>query len=232
MALHHLISSQFPRDYLGLVGFSETARVLTAAATPGGVVGLRVRHQHAPRVHARPPAARPPDRQQADHHDHRRRADRPHHAERRRVLQLPAGARDGRGDVARGRAVHARGDPHQHVRARRHELRSRRSSRTDRDQPWTGVLHDATRRSATTCWSTSSSTNDSSHAVAAPAESRSRVADAITDGEGIVWESSGSPLRRRRRTSPRESCSPLREMPPCGHRDVVCENHIHVITRL
>ncbi len=34
MALHHLISSQFPRDYLGLVGFSETARIITAAQLP------------------------------------------------------------------------------------------------------------------------------------------------------------------------------------------------------
>ena len=34
MALHSLISSQFPRDYLGLVGFSETARVLTAQQLP------------------------------------------------------------------------------------------------------------------------------------------------------------------------------------------------------
>ncbi|MGH9133231.1 MAG: hypothetical protein ACRDZZ_04785, partial [Ilumatobacteraceae bacterium] len=31
---HSLISSQFPRDYLGLVGFSETARVLTAQQLP------------------------------------------------------------------------------------------------------------------------------------------------------------------------------------------------------
>jgi uncharacterized protein with von Willebrand factor type A (vWA) domain len=34
MALHSLISSQFPRDYLGIVGFSETARVLTAQQLP------------------------------------------------------------------------------------------------------------------------------------------------------------------------------------------------------
>ena len=34
MALHSLISSQFPRDYLGIVGFSETARVLTAEQLP------------------------------------------------------------------------------------------------------------------------------------------------------------------------------------------------------
>ena len=34
MALHHLISTQFPRDYLGLVGFSETARVVSADELP------------------------------------------------------------------------------------------------------------------------------------------------------------------------------------------------------
>lgn len=34
MALHHLISTQFPRDYLGLVGFSETARVITPEQLP------------------------------------------------------------------------------------------------------------------------------------------------------------------------------------------------------
>ena len=34
MALHSLISTQFPRDYLGIVGFSETARVLTAEQLP------------------------------------------------------------------------------------------------------------------------------------------------------------------------------------------------------
>jgi uncharacterized protein with von Willebrand factor type A (vWA) domain len=34
MALHSLISSQFPRDYLGIVGFSETARTLKAEQLP------------------------------------------------------------------------------------------------------------------------------------------------------------------------------------------------------
>jgi uncharacterized protein with von Willebrand factor type A (vWA) domain len=34
MALHSLITSQFPRDYMGIVGFSETARVLTAEQLP------------------------------------------------------------------------------------------------------------------------------------------------------------------------------------------------------
>jgi uncharacterized protein with von Willebrand factor type A (vWA) domain len=34
MALHSLIRMQYPRDYLGLVGFSETARILEAAQLP------------------------------------------------------------------------------------------------------------------------------------------------------------------------------------------------------
>lgn len=34
MALHSLISMQYPRDYLGIVGFSEVARVLTAEQLP------------------------------------------------------------------------------------------------------------------------------------------------------------------------------------------------------
>ena len=63
MALHSLISSQFPRDYLGLVGFSETARILTAAAAARGVswdfvYGTNMQHGFT----ARPPAAGPADR--------------------------------------------------------------------------------------------------------------------------------------------------------------------------
>ena len=34
MALHSLISSQFPRDYLGIVGFSEVARIIQPAQLP------------------------------------------------------------------------------------------------------------------------------------------------------------------------------------------------------
>jgi len=34
MALHSLISMQYPRDFLGIVGFSETARILTAEQLP------------------------------------------------------------------------------------------------------------------------------------------------------------------------------------------------------
>jgi uncharacterized protein with von Willebrand factor type A (vWA) domain len=35
MALHSLISSQFPRDYLGIVGFSEVAREIRPQDLPG-----------------------------------------------------------------------------------------------------------------------------------------------------------------------------------------------------
>ena len=73
-----------------------------ARPAPRGLLGLRVRHQHAARVPAESPDAGPPVRHQADHHDHRRRADRPQPAQRRGVLQLPAGAGDRRGHHARG----------------------------------------------------------------------------------------------------------------------------------
>ncbi len=66
MALHSLISTQYPRDYLGLVGFSEVARELKARAAARGLVGLRLRHQHAARLPALAagcwPASRAPSR--------------------------------------------------------------------------------------------------------------------------------------------------------------------------
>ena len=54
---------------------------------------------------------------------------------RRRLLQLPAGAGDGRGDVARSGALHTRGHPHQHLRARRHERADGVHRDDDADQP-------------------------------------------------------------------------------------------------
>ena len=79
MALHSLISSQFPRDYLGLVGFSEVARIIEPHELPevswDFVYGTNMQHgfQLARQLLARRV------RHQADHHDHRRRAHRPHH---------------------------------------------------------------------------------------------------------------------------------------------------------
>ena len=94
-----------------------------AGAAARGVVGLRLRHQHAARVPAEPPDARPPDRHQADHHDHRRRAHRPLRAGHGpAVLQLPAGAGDDRRHPARGRPLHEGRHPDQHLHARRHAV--------------------------------------------------------------------------------------------------------------
>jgi hypothetical protein len=120
MALHSLISSQFPRDYLGLVGFSEVARVLTAEQLPevswDFVYGTNMQHGFT----AEPQAAGPPDRHQADHHDHRRRADRPHHRPTAsRSSTTRRCARPSRPPCARWCAAPG-GHPHQHVHARRH----------------------------------------------------------------------------------------------------------------
>ena len=106
MALHSLISTQFPRDFLGIVGLQRDRPRAQGRAAARGVVGLRLRHQHAARLPAQPPHAGPADRHQADHHDHRRRAHRPPHPRRSRaVLQLPAGAGDGRRHPAGGRCA-------------------------------------------------------------------------------------------------------------------------------
>ncbi len=143
MALHSLISSQFPRDFLGIVGVQRGGPRAEARAAARGVVGLRLRHQHAARLRAQPPAAGPPDRHQADHHDHRRRAHRPHRARRPGVLQLPARARDGRGHAAGGGALHARRHPHQHLHARRQQLPQGLRREADADEPRPGLLHHA-----------------------------------------------------------------------------------------
>ena len=79
MALHSLISTQFPRDYLGIVGFSEVARELKPEQLPevswDFVYGTNMQHGF---LLSRRMLARQ-TRHEADHHDHRRRADRPHH---------------------------------------------------------------------------------------------------------------------------------------------------------
>jgi uncharacterized protein with von Willebrand factor type A (vWA) domain len=54
MALHSLISMQFPRDYLGLVGLQRGGRGDPPAGPARGLVGLRLRHQHAARVPDQP----------------------------------------------------------------------------------------------------------------------------------------------------------------------------------
>ena len=60
LALHTLIAQRFPRDYLGLVGFSEVARRDRARGPADGQLGLRLRHQPAARPDAGPQDAGPP----------------------------------------------------------------------------------------------------------------------------------------------------------------------------
>src|SRR5499426_3971081 len=77
------------------------------------------RHQHASRLSALAPAPGAAEgRQQADHHDHRRRADRPHDGRRQTRFPVPADARDVRGDAEGSPALHARGHHDQHLHAR------------------------------------------------------------------------------------------------------------------
>ena len=143
MALHSLISSQFPRDYLGIVGFSEMARVLTAAQLPevswDFVYGTNMQHGFllARQLLARQTGTKQiimiTDGEPTAHIT----------PTRRRVLQLPAGARDHRGHAARGRALHAGRHPHQHVHARRQQLPQAVRREAHADQPRPGVLHHA-----------------------------------------------------------------------------------------
>ena len=59
MALHALITSQFPRDYFGLVCVRPRRPRGEARAAARDELGLRVGHQHAARAAAGPQAARP-----------------------------------------------------------------------------------------------------------------------------------------------------------------------------
>ena len=105
MALHSLITSQFPRDYFGLVSFGRVRARGEAGAPARDVVGLRVGHQHAARDAAGAAAPVTPERHEADHHDHRRRADRPHRGWRG-VLPVPAVTDHDRRDAQGSDAVH------------------------------------------------------------------------------------------------------------------------------
>ena len=72
MALQTLISSKFPRDYLGIVGFSEVAREIRPDELPTAmwdyVYGTNLQHAPGPG----PAHAGPSARDQADHRGDRR----------------------------------------------------------------------------------------------------------------------------------------------------------------
>ena len=121
MALHSLITSQFPATTWASSGSARRPASSPRRSFPR----CRGTSSTAPTCSTGscwPDTARQAERHQADHHDHRRRTDRAHHQQRRCVLQLPAGARDHRGHVARGRALHQGQHPHQHLHARRQQL--------------------------------------------------------------------------------------------------------------
>ena len=82
MALHSLISTQFPRDYLGIVGFSEVARIIKPARSCPRSRGTSSTARTCSTGSCWPASCWPAERHEADHHDHRRRADRPHHRRR------------------------------------------------------------------------------------------------------------------------------------------------------
>ena len=158
MALHSLISSRFPRDYLGIVGFSEVARALTARPAPRGLLGLRVRHQHAARVPAGSPDAGPPVGHQADHHDHRRRADRPHHLPNGEVyFNYPPVRETVEATMREVATLHEGEHPHQHLHARPERAPEGVRRAPDPASTRAGPSSPPPRPSATTCWSTSSS---------------------------------------------------------------------------
>ena len=104
IALHTLISTQFPRDFLGLVGFSEVAREIKAEELPevswDFVYGTNM--QHGLLLGRRMLAHRPGTKQIIMITDGEPTAHLvPEPGRRlRRLLQLPAGARDGAGHAA------------------------------------------------------------------------------------------------------------------------------------
>ena len=143
MALHSLITSQFPRDYLGIVGFSETARVLTAEQLPevswDFVYGTNMQHGFllARQLLAKQTGTKQiimiTDGEPTAHITPSGDV----------FFNYPPVPRDGRGDAARGGALHQGRHPHQHVHARRQQLPQGVHREADVDQPRPGVLHDA-----------------------------------------------------------------------------------------
>ena len=121
MALHSLISTQFPRDYLGIVGFSEVARELKPREAARGVVGLRLRHQHAARLPCSPAsmlARQSGTKQIIMITDGEPTAHITAHGEP--FFHYPPVPETIDATLAEVDALHPRGHPHQHVHARRH----------------------------------------------------------------------------------------------------------------
>ena len=127
MALHSLITTQFPRDYFGLVAFGRVAREVKPELLPEMSWDFEwgTNMQHALLL-ARTQLNRQSGTKQiimvTD-------GEPTAHIERgEAVLPVPAVADHDRGDAEGGHALHARRHPHQHLHARRELLPARRSS--------------------------------------------------------------------------------------------------------
>ena len=130
MALHSLISTQYPRDYLGLVGFSEVARELKAEQLPevswDFVYGTNM--QHAFLLSRRLLARQTGTKQIIMITDGEPTA---HLLPGGEVFfNYPPVRGDRRRHPHRGGPLHPGRHPHQHLHARRHRLPAATSSRS------------------------------------------------------------------------------------------------------
>jgi Kef-type K+ transport system membrane component KefB/nucleotide-binding universal stress UspA family protein len=142
LALSHLIRTQFPGDTLRVVTFGDRARRSRSAAA------ARRRWARStptrPRARGRAPApARAEEGHAADHHDHRRQAERDHPARRPRLQELGR-ARPAilRRDVPGGGRVPEGGHPDQHLHARARPLPGAVRPEGVGDRAREGLLHD------------------------------------------------------------------------------------------
>ncbi len=141
MALHSLISTQFPRDFLGIVGFSKVAHEIKPEHLPevswDFVYGTNMQHGF---LLARNMLARQTGTKQiimitdGEPTAHITASGHPD-------LQLPADPGDGRRHPDRGDALHPGGHPHQHVHARRHAVPAALHREAHEAQPGPGLLH-------------------------------------------------------------------------------------------
>ena len=144
MALHSLISTQFPRDYLGIVGFSEVARELKAEQLPevswDFVYGTNMQHgfllsrRMLARQHGTKQIIMITDGEPTAHIEPGMGEPFFHYPPVRETVDAT---------LARGAALHPRRHPHQHVHARRHRLPQGVRREAHPAQPRPGLLHHA-----------------------------------------------------------------------------------------
>ena len=143
MALHALISSQFPRDYLGMVSFGRVAREVKPARLPEATWDFEwgTNMQHALLL-ARQLLARQTGRKQiimitdGEPTAHIMENGEP-------FFDYPPDPRTIEMTLARGAALHEGRHPHQHVHARGQLLPAGVRRADDEDEPGPRLLHDA-----------------------------------------------------------------------------------------